>query len=225
MEQLPNDVIVYMALNYDLNTILSFCLTSERMNRVVCQNDNFWRMKFERDFGLQVPTDENPKTYYSRFADFFSGRSVNDAYIHARIIIDLDLIRASLHRGADVNYNGTYTNLESPLIIAAKYGDTELFADLLARGIMSSEKISRAVVGQMLRLFIESEIDKRPFFVELMYDYLFPAIYKFITPRFTKATIDKLEEWNNDPDHDFSDIYNRRIDELRNLYRDKLSTK
>ena len=40
-DRLPNDVIVYLAFDYDLPTIVAFCRSSKRFNKLICQNNNF----------------------------------------------------------------------------------------------------------------------------------------------------------------------------------------
>ena len=50
LERLPKDVLIEMALDYELNDILNLCLTSNRLNSVLCDNDEFWRQKLERDY-------------------------------------------------------------------------------------------------------------------------------------------------------------------------------
>ena len=48
-DNIPKDVLMLIALEYDLPDILSFCLSSKRFNDTVCKNNIFWMNKFKRD--------------------------------------------------------------------------------------------------------------------------------------------------------------------------------
>ncbi len=51
MESLPKDVIVFMALKYDLRTILNLCQTNKHFNKLICLNNVFWMNKTVKDYG------------------------------------------------------------------------------------------------------------------------------------------------------------------------------
>ena len=53
MESLPTDVLIQMALEYDLYEILALCRTASRFNTKLCQNNDFWRRKMQRDYPEQ----------------------------------------------------------------------------------------------------------------------------------------------------------------------------
>ena len=50
MENLPKDLIMSIALEYDMPTLLSTCLTSRRMKEIICDNETFWMNKLRRDY-------------------------------------------------------------------------------------------------------------------------------------------------------------------------------
>ena len=50
MESLPKDLIMTIALEYNLPDILSTCLTSKRMRDIICDNETFWMNKVKRDY-------------------------------------------------------------------------------------------------------------------------------------------------------------------------------
>lgn len=50
MDKLPPDVLIRMALDYDMPEILSLCLTSKRINGIICENSKFWMNKLIRDY-------------------------------------------------------------------------------------------------------------------------------------------------------------------------------
>ena len=49
-EDLPDELIIVQAANLPLSTLDDLCLTSQRFNRVVCDNELFWQQKFIRDY-------------------------------------------------------------------------------------------------------------------------------------------------------------------------------
>ena len=50
VENLPDELIVLQALEFDLPSISKFCQVSRRLNRLICDNELFWRQKFIRDY-------------------------------------------------------------------------------------------------------------------------------------------------------------------------------
>ena len=48
---LPDEIILQIALFEPLNNIDQLCLTSQRFNNLICNNNYFWREKFVKDFG------------------------------------------------------------------------------------------------------------------------------------------------------------------------------
>ena len=49
MEKVPKDVLVLFALEMDLYTLLQICLTNSIINRLICDNDIFWKNKIEKE--------------------------------------------------------------------------------------------------------------------------------------------------------------------------------
>ncbi len=58
-KNVPKDILIYMALSYDLPEILSLCRTSKRFNNTICLNQLFWMNKLMKDF----PIFRNIKIY------------------------------------------------------------------------------------------------------------------------------------------------------------------
>ena len=52
MDKIPKDVLVLIALELDLPTILSYCRSNSNFNRSVCDNFNFWYNKHYKEFGV-----------------------------------------------------------------------------------------------------------------------------------------------------------------------------
>lgn len=51
MDSLSNDNILEIALEIPIYSISQFCQTSKRFNRIICNNEWFWKQKFIRDHG------------------------------------------------------------------------------------------------------------------------------------------------------------------------------
>src|SRR5689334_13482085 len=50
-ESLPNDVLLEFFLNMSLDQINSYCRVNWKLN-LLCNNDTFWKIKYERDYGI-----------------------------------------------------------------------------------------------------------------------------------------------------------------------------
>lgn len=50
MNRLSDDVITYMALVMDIPSVLAFCNTNPRFNKIVCENQKYWMNRLLSDF-------------------------------------------------------------------------------------------------------------------------------------------------------------------------------
>src|SRR3989442_1633954 len=50
MENLQKDVVILMVLEYNMPDIMSLCLTSKRLNEILCNNDTLWMNKVKKDY-------------------------------------------------------------------------------------------------------------------------------------------------------------------------------
>ena len=105
------------------------------------------------------------------------------------------------------------------MIFALKNDRIKIYKYLLDRGAISSPEDVKNAIKNMLDLINYSSIVKNRKYVVYLYDLLLPKTYKYLTgeKRFWNTAINKLEEWNNDPMVDINDVYNKRIDELKQL--------
>lgn len=55
MEKLPKDLIVLLALEMDTPSLLKFCNTSSKNNKLICGNETFWRLKIEKERPGVIP--------------------------------------------------------------------------------------------------------------------------------------------------------------------------
>ena len=81
LSQLPNHLLMEMALDYNMMELLSLCRTSKRMNNLLCNNPEFWRSKLIREYpdsyNYFVKRNETDwKNIYQRLHRVKSGRNL-----------------------------------------------------------------------------------------------------------------------------------------------------
>jgi len=209
-DRLPNDVIVYLAFDYDLPTIVAFCRSSKRFNKLICQNNNFWLSKIGRDYGLS--RTDIPSQYDKRYREYYKDVTQwlqNDALTPDR----LDLAKVGIYLG-ELSY--------FDLIEVLKKGYNDIAIYLIDNGIINSEMAATMVITKILDLIDkESDINKRVKLFELLYDNVLPAGYKYLKhPRYKKfwaVVISKLEDPEILQFPTIKDIYKRRFEEFNQM--------
>ena len=106
---LPKDIVIKLALKFDLPTLLKFCQISKRINEVVCENKDFWYNKLIKDFGLNrvdiPPIDDfdtnNPKQVYQFL--YNKSKDINRLLFWSVEIDWLKLVKWSLNNGAEIH--------------------------------------------------------------------------------------------------------------------------
>jgi hypothetical protein len=67
MESIDRNVLIQLALDLDLPDLLALCSSSKRTNQILCDNDNFWRLKLSRDYpytqGKFINADKEEKYF------------------------------------------------------------------------------------------------------------------------------------------------------------------
>ena len=79
-DKLPNDIILYIALDMDIPEVFNYCRLSKRFNGLVCNSQNFWTQRLQRDFKIfHVPVSHSPKSYYLEIKESLlrSGNHIN----------------------------------------------------------------------------------------------------------------------------------------------------
>lgn len=74
-EELPDELIIVEALALPLSHVNDLCQTSRRFNRLICDNESFWRQRFIQDFQF-VPEGQRGSwkelyTRYGQYGEFF----------------------------------------------------------------------------------------------------------------------------------------------------------
>ena len=62
--RLDKNLIVQIALELNLPSILSLCRTNKRFNSVVCESDNFWYRKLFKEYNFKPDNYKNARKYY-----------------------------------------------------------------------------------------------------------------------------------------------------------------
>ena len=164
LENLPKDVLSYLALKLDVNDVLSLCKTSKKYNRSLCLNNTFWVNKLKKDYNIdfflesevlkrlpkserlrKIEIEENipAKLYYFEITNWLEQHktiSLDILYYDAALDNRIDLVKIALDRGAQINFSVSV--FKSPIrtfppLIKALYKDNmELFNLLLQRGAL-----------------------------------------------------------------------------------------
>ena len=65
VKDLPKDILVLLALDLDVESVLNLCLSSKKINRKVCENRDFWRSRLKKDFPMiNLKSGQDPKQIY-----------------------------------------------------------------------------------------------------------------------------------------------------------------
>ena len=68
MDKLPKDIVALLAIDLDYVDILKLCRSSSRMNRFICQNEDFWRNKLYKTYPFARKLQEKfPITNFRKF--------------------------------------------------------------------------------------------------------------------------------------------------------------
>lgn len=83
ISRLPKDVLQRVALDFSPTDLINLCKTNKHVNRILCDNNVFWSMKFRKDF--PNPEKEKPsyvgwKRWYRAYATGMSGFSTYTMY-------------------------------------------------------------------------------------------------------------------------------------------------
>jgi len=68
MEELHRNIVPEIAIKLPWSDIISLCMTSKRLNTLICNNDNFWRQKMAYDYDIRHKLPEYTwRQYYSDY--------------------------------------------------------------------------------------------------------------------------------------------------------------
>jgi hypothetical protein len=217
---LPKDILIHLALEYDLPTVLSFCSTSKRMNEIICLNDNFWYNKIQKDFGLTRTevlkrlrkSEQTPRKYYEEiYREINLYSSINGFYSGAIAIGRLDLVKIALFKGANINYKSSET-IYLPLVRALIFKHDKIFDYLLEKGAVN--EYSTNIIKQILQYSEVIYGQEKIRIVTALYDKILPRLYlqqkyKILWPTAVRV-LERERQF-------VPELYDRRINELKAL--------
>ena len=64
-DHLPNDIIREIAISFSLKDIVNLCATNRRLNEIIWRDENFWHLKFLRDYHF------TPQDYQGNWRQFY----------------------------------------------------------------------------------------------------------------------------------------------------------
>lgn len=215
MENLPKDVIIQLALEFDLPSILSLCQTSTKLNMLICENNTFWINKLRKDFDiLKYRTDA--KAYYENLMEHLKEDDPDTLLLIGIEMEDLDLVKFSVAKGANVNDTSI---IYTPLIFSLGVnGNDDIFHYLLNIAINSKETAMLNLKSFLNKIDAQTKSKTKELLSAKLYDIFLPKLYKYIDIyRFWEASLSKLEEIAKEVPEIFEDIYKRRAPELQAL--------
>lgn len=138
MEELPIDIINYLALDMNISDVINLCKTSKKFRDNICNNRIYWINKLKRDYDVTYDQSfGDPKTLYTDVRKYFSKLGIstyagyNRKYDVNNVLNDaaaegnINMIRIAIMKGADVNKYEYEPNVEdeeiddSPEVITA----------------------------------------------------------------------------------------------------------
>jgi len=105
LSDLSKDLIVKIAITFDLPEILNLCRTSRDFNTKVCENKDFWINKYIRDFpNRPIPSDA--KEFYKNMI-ILNNKDITDQLM-VWILTNVELESVEVNKKA-FKHNGKYT--------------------------------------------------------------------------------------------------------------------
>ena len=118
MEKIPKDVLVLIAIELDIHSLLRFCATDKR-NQNLCNNPFLWIAKLKKDFGFVFKGDiSKAKHHYFYILAHLNTHNLNGGMLFAIKDGNDDIAKYFISKGAD--------DLEEALSWAARYGRKEI---------------------------------------------------------------------------------------------------
>lgn len=212
MNQLPKDVLVFMALNMDLPEIISLCQTNSTFNKRVCENNYFWLNKLDKDYGVK---SGNAKTVYYQIKNTLINNP-RKIFIDGIYTENLKLIKAAVESGF-VPDDESYDYYLIAKSIEFKTDETLKY---LLHNIINKNNII-ILIDRIIRS-MEYVINKKLgcLIAKRLYGVLFPYTSKIVDnnryKNFWKTTVIKLKE-NMVEECNDQDFYNKWIDFYKKL--------
>jgi len=222
MENLPKDILVTIALEYNLQDIISFCQSSKKINFKVCENNHFWVNKINKDFGInffeygKFPQSrrlhENymktipARKYYLEIDSFLKKYTANNLLTYGLLNNREDLIKVAIYKDANIEY-----------ITFEIFEKLKKLDEKLLKNLLNSKYKIISILSKLLTL---TEYEKRNNKIDIilyLYYIVFPISSKYIDKKsFWKTALVKLEQYYKEGidtgNQELIDLYNQKID-------------
>lgn len=214
LSQLPKDVLVALALDLDLEYVISLCQTSPIFNEKICQNNNFWLNKLIKEYGIKTNLSNAKKEYLS--LDKLLRTDRNELLEMGIITGNLKMVQRAIEGGADpeIKMNLKYQrgdvilNLGHnyyPITISLLFDNDDIINYLLTKLDMSRKERILPYLQNVID-FIQDyrldKIDKCKIFIKFYSIYL-PYIAKTQKEMFSsfwRVVAPKMEEIHKSSD-------------------------
>ena len=127
-DNIPNDVIILLALEFNDKDILNYCKTNKRFNRLICQNWDFWYQKILKEFkyDAKVKDLDKIKTLYGNLSSINRYIEEKKSSLDEQLVKysqgdSLETIKYLIDRGAKVD-----TDWNEPIRNAISKGNVDI---------------------------------------------------------------------------------------------------
>lgn len=185
MEKLNKDELILLALELDLGSILKFCASSKRFNEKICQDNNFWRRKLdkERPGIVAILPSDNYREIYTNLVKYekkqiFANKNLYSVKYTTNPLQILGVVEGFVgFRSKDPKTKGAYfnppnfysTGVYYEFINKPKrgdkvwvYGSTDLegiFPDIF----LSKEGAVKILIRKIIQNFPQNDLEKHDF--------------------------------------------------------------
>ena len=210
MENLPKDVLIFMALEYGLDTIYKLCQTNKKFNNIICKNNIFWMNKVEHDYGKFGHIPEMITKNYGKIHDWKKYYQILNYIQRNNSNLNKLLYSASKNNQKDLVkflLADNRTDLKNPrsLMVASSKGNINIVKLLLKHGKfnpMDYGKIGNMNTNSVLLASLNGHLDV----VKLLFDknLVDPSIYNKVLENaidgcHTNMVNMLLDDYNVDP--------------------------
>ena len=203
LSDLSKDVLVYLALDMDLESIIKLCQTSSKINEKICKNDNFWLNKLINDYNIKKSL-KDAKSEYLRLEKLNPNLLLEEG-IKTQ---NFKIVKRSIELGADLDYKiGNFY----PISESMTFKDVEILNYLLNKSGNTSPEIIKNIFEKFE--FVSRET-KCIIFIRL-YEIILPYLAKLNkyknVKRFWETVLSKFEEVYKEEDCITDEFYNKWI--------------
>ena len=203
LSDLSKDVLVYLALDMDLESIIKLCQTSSKINEKICKNDNFWLNKLINDYNIKKSL-KDAKSEYLRLEKLNPNLLLEEG-IKTQ---NFKIVKRSIELGADLDYKiGNFYAISESMT----FKDVEILNYLLNKYGNTSFKVMKNIFEILEYTYNK---DKKCIIFIRLYEIILPYLSKlneYNVKRFWKTALSKFEEVYKEEDCITDEFYNKWI--------------